>query len=131
MKIYMQVEADHRDDMIPAITAMAVLGDNIERALTTPTSPFSAMMERARAEFIAAQTALLHVDLHTKEGMEQARSLQADARRYRDLCAWIVDAFDNREAAEEALVSEEDEDAVEELKDTLYGTARAKPAPDT
>ncbi len=129
MKIFKEVDVDHRDDEEAGLIAAAVLGDKIERAILNPTNPFGAMMIRARDEFIAAQQALLLADLHTTDGMEQARSLQAQARRYHDMCRWITDAWDDRDEAEELIEGAQEEPAVEELKDIQNGN-RAKPAPD-
>jgi hypothetical protein len=129
MKIYVVEEAAHIESDIPALIAAAELGDRIERHLLDPKDPFSMMLDRARDEFLAANQALLDADLTTVEGIEQARSLQAKALRYRDMCAWITDALENREAAAEALDGEEEDAAVEELKDMLNGN-RSKPASD-
>lgn len=129
MKVYVAEEAAHIDSDLGPLIAAAELGDRIERHLLDPKDPFSMMLERARADFIAATQALLDVDLATRDGVDQARSLQAEARRYRDMCSYITDALESREAAVEALDDEEEEAAVEELKDML-NAARAKPAPD-
>lgn len=129
MKIYVTEEAAHIESDLPALIAAAELGDRIERHLLDPKDPFTLMLDRARDEFIAATQALLDADLTTVEGIEQARSLQAKALRYRDMCAWITDALENREAAVEALDGEEEDAAVEQLKDMLYGS-RSKPASD-
>lgn len=129
MKIFAEVEAVHHEDDLRSLITMATLGDAIERAIAQPTSPFSAMLIKAREEFLAAHQSLLDCDLNTTAGIEQARSLQADARRYQDLCRWITDAWDDREQADETLNGGEEEAAVEELKDLADGN-RAKPAPD-
>ena len=129
MKIYVREEAAHIESDLPALIAAAELGDRIERHLLDAKDPFTMMLDRARDEFIAATQALLDVDLHTSDGIEQALSLQAKANRYRDMCAWITDALEERAAAVEAIDSEEEELAVEELKDMMNGH-RSKPAPD-
>lgn len=129
MKIYVAEEAAHIESDLPALIAAAELGDRIERHLLDPKDPFTMMLDRARDEFIAATHALLEADLTTGPGIEQARSLQAAAQRYRDMCAWITDALENRAAATEAIDSEVEEPAVEQLKDQLNGN-RSKPAPD-
>lgn len=129
MKIYVSEEAAHIESDLPALIAAAELGDRIERHLSNPKDPFSMMLDRARQEFIAATHALLDADLTTVEGIEQARSLQAKALRYKDMCAWITDALEAREAAVEALDGEEEDAAVEQLKDLINGN-RSKPAPD-
>ena len=129
MKIYVTEEAAHIDSDLGPLIAAAELGDRIERHLLDPKSPFSMMLDRARDDFIAATLALLDADFATRDGIEQARSLQAEARRYRVMCAYITDALENREAAVEALEGEEEDAAVEELKD-LLNASRAKPAPD-
>lgn len=129
MKIYVAEEAAHIESDLPSLIAAAELGDRIERHLLDPKDPFSMMLDRARDEFIAATQALLEADLQTSSGLEQARRLQAQALRYRDMCAWITDALEEREAAAEAIDGEEEEPAVEELKDILNGN-RSKPAPD-
>lgn len=129
MKIYVSEEAAHIESDLPALIAAAELGDRIERHLLNPKDPFTMMLDRARDDFIAASQALLEADLHTSSGIEQARRLQAQALRYRDMCAWITDALEAREAAAEAIDGEEEEAAVEELKD-LLNAGRAKPAPD-
>ena len=129
MKIYVAEEAAHIESDLPALIAAAELGDRIEKHLLDPQDPFSMMLDRAREEFIAATHALLGADLTTVEGIEQARSLQATALRYRDMCAWITDALEAREAAAEAIDDEVEEPAVEQLKDQINGN-RSKPAPD-
>ncbi|MEN6302261.1 MAG: hypothetical protein ABFD96_06010 [Armatimonadia bacterium] len=129
MRIYVTEEAAHIDSDLPALIAAAELGDRIERHLRDPKSPFSMMLDRAREEFIAATSALLDADLTTVEGIELARSQQAKALRYKDMCAWITDALEAREAAAEAIDDEEEDPAVEQLKDQLYGN-RSKPASD-
>lgn len=129
MKIYVAEEAAHIESDLPALIAAAELGDRIERHLLDSKNPFTLMLDRARDEFIAATQALLDADLTTVEGIEQARSLQAKALRYRDMCAWITDALEAREAAAEAIDDEEEDAAVEELKDMLNAN-RSKPASD-
>lgn len=129
MKIYRTDEAAHTDSDLGPLIAAAELGDNIERHLLDARSPFSMMLDRARDEFMAATQALLDVDLQTSSGIEQARSLQAQARRYSDMCVWITQALEEREDAVDSLNGEEEEAAVEELKD-IQNASRAKPAPD-
>lgn len=129
MKIYIADEAAHTESDLGPLIAAAELGDNIERALTDANSPFSMMLDRARDEFLAATHALLDADLHTSSGLEQARSLQATAQRYRDMCIWITQALEARADAVDDLNGEEEDAAVEELKDIL-DASRAKPAPD-
>lgn len=129
MKIYVAEEAAHIESDLPALIAAAELGDRIERHLRDPKDPLSMFLDRARDEFIAATHALLDADLTTVEGIELARSQQATALRYRDMCKWITDALEAREAAAEAIDGEEEDAAVEELKDQLNGN-RSKPAPD-
>lgn len=129
MKIYKQVPATHDQGDMPEILAAAELGMRIEKHLLDPQDPFTMMLDRAREQFISAAMGLLDADLITSEGIEQARRLQAEATRYRDMCSWITDALEEREAAVEAIDGEEEEAAVEELKDMIYGN-RSKPAPD-
>jgi hypothetical protein len=129
MKILIEAESVHHEDEIGPLIVAATIGDNIERALRDQTSPFAAMMFKARKEFLAAQLSLLEADLHTTAGIEQARSLQAQAKRYADLCRWITDAWDDRERALDDIDGAEEEPAVEELKD-MHDASRAKPAPD-
>jgi hypothetical protein len=129
MKIYKQVPATHDQGDMPEILAAAELGMRIEKHLLDSKDPFTMFLDRARDQFISAATGLLDADLVTNEGIEQARRLQADAKRYSDMCAWISDALEEREAAIEAIDGEEEEAAVEELKDMINGT-RSKPAPD-
>lgn len=129
MKIFKHVPATHDQGDMPEILAAAELGMRIEKHLLDPKDPFTMFLDRSRDEFIAAATALIDVDLSTRDGIDQARRLQAEARRYRDLCSWITDALEEREAAIEAIDGEEEEAAVEELKDMINGN-RSKPAPD-
>lgn len=129
MKIYIADEAAHTESDLGPLIAAAELGDRIERYLLDPKSPVSMMLERARDEFIAASLALLEADLQTSSGIEQARSLQAEARRYRDMCRWITDALEERADAVDDLNGAEEDAAVEELKD-IIDASRAKPAPD-
>jgi hypothetical protein len=129
MKIYKQVPATHDQGDMPEILAAAELGMRIEKHLLDSKDPFTMFLDRARDQFISAATGLLDADLVTNEGIEQARRLQADAIRYRDMCSWITDALEEREAAIEAIDGEEEEAAVEELKDMINGN-RSKPAPD-
>lgn len=129
MKIYNAEEAAHTESDLGPLIAAAELGDQIERYLLDPKSPFSMMLDRARDDFIAATQALLDADLQTSSGVDQARSLQAEARRYRDMCVWITQALEARADAVDDLNGEEEDAAVEELKDIL-DASRAKPAPD-
>lgn len=129
MQIFKKVEAIPHEDDISDLIATVALGDAMERAVQEPTSPFGAMIIKARESFVDAQKALLETDLNTTAGIEQARSLQAEARRYMDLCRWITDAWDDRDQASEALDSGEEEAAVLELMEAQNGQ-RAKPAPD-
>lgn len=129
MKIYVAEEAAHTESDLGPLIAAAELGDKIERYLLDPKHPVSMMLDRARDEFIAASLALLEADLQTSSGIEQARSLQAEARRYRDMCRWITDALEERADAVDDLNGAEEDAAVEELKDIL-DASRAKPAPD-
>lgn len=129
MKIYKHVPATHDQGDMPEILAAAELGMRIEKHLLDPKDPFTMFLDRSREQFIAAATALLDADLVTREGIEQARRLQAEANRYRDMCSWITDALEEREAAIEQIDGEEEEAAVEQLKDMIHGN-RSKPAPD-
>ncbi len=129
MKIYKHVPATHDQGDMPEILAAAELGMRIERHLLDSKDPFTMFLDRARDQFINAAHALLDADLHTRDGIEQAKRLQAEALRYKDMCSWITDALEEREAAVEAIDGEEEEAAVEELKDMIYGN-RSKPAPD-
>ena len=129
MKIYVAEEAAHTESDLGPLIAAAELGDRIERYLVDPKNPVSMMLDRARDEFIAASLALLEADLQTSSGIEQARSLQAQAQRYRDMCRWITDALEERADAVDDLNGAEEDAAVEELKD-IIDASRAKPAPD-
>jgi hypothetical protein len=129
MKIFKHVPAAHDQGDLGEILAAAELGMRIEQHLLDPRNPFSMFLDRAREEFIAATLSLLDADLATSAGIEQARSLQAKAQRYQTMCAWISDAMEERESAVQAIDGEEEEEAVEQLKDQIYGI-RAKPAPD-
>lgn len=129
MKIYVAEEAAHIESDLPALIAAAELGDRIERHLLDRKNPLSMFLANAREEFIAATQALLDADLTTRDGIAQAQRLQAQAQRYRDMCAWITDALEAREAAVEALDGDVEEPAVEALKDMMNGH-RSKPAPD-
>lgn len=129
MKIYVAEEAAHTESDLGPLIAAAELGDKIERYLLDPKHPVSMMLDRARDEFIAASLALLEADLQTSSGIEQARSLQAQARRYCDMCRWITDALEERADAVDDLNGAEEDAAVEELKD-IIDASRAKPAPD-
>ena len=123
-------EAVHLEDDLLPLVAQATLGDNIERALRDPASPFSAMMDRARSAYLAAVSALIDSDLHTPDGIELARGNQAEARRYQDLCRWIADALEAAGVADDALnANSEDDPEIQQLKDDLNGT-RSRPAPD-
>lgn len=130
MKIYVKEDQAHLEsDLLPLIAAVE-LGDAIERHLIDANSPLSAMLDRARDEFMAATHDLIDADLITPEGIAKARILQATVQRYRDMCRWITDALEARNTAADQLDDEEEDVAVEELKDMLYGNARAKPAHD-
>lgn len=107
------------------------LGEAIERALTDVKSPLSALLSGARADYVSAITALIDADLTTREGIDNARQLQAKAQRYRDLCRYVSEAMEAASRAEEALEDDDasEEPAIEELKDMQHGY-RGKPAPD-
>lgn len=134
MKIYQIVQADHVESDVGDIAAAIVLGDNIERALLDRGSPFSMMMEKAREEFIAAILSLAdpnQCDLNTEAGIRLARSQQANAQRYRDMCRFIAEALSDAGEADETAerAEEEGDDAVQQLKEQMNGK-RAQPAPD-
>jgi hypothetical protein len=132
MHIYKAVEPDQTHDpadLRDLITA-ATLGDRIERTLLDRTNPFSLMMEKAREDFLTAQLSLIAADLNTPAGIDSARSAQRNARHYVDLCNYIAEAFETAASAIQQLEGEEEEQAVEDLKDMIYGSERAKPAPD-
>lgn len=107
----------------------ATLGDELRKALDNPKSPFSQMMERARAEYTAGVLALIDADLHTKEGIADAIRVQAHATRYRDMCRWIRDALEKAALADAQLLetADVDEPAIEELMEQRHGK-RGKPA---
>lgn len=129
MKKYILTEVADLPGDLPGLVAASVLGDRIERSLTTPNDPFKAMMLQAREAFIANQLVLLDADLTSAAGIERARCAQAEAKRYVDMVHWISEALEASGAAEEQMIAEEEDPGVEELKDQLYGS-RAKPAPD-
>jgi hypothetical protein len=128
MTKYVMTEAAHVEDDIEGLIAAATLGDNLERALTDPTSPMAAMLDRARDLFLLNITLFLDADLHTTDGLELARSQQAEARRYRDMCRWIGDSLEKREEAQDNLADLDVEETIsDEMKDA-YNGQRAKPA---
>jgi hypothetical protein len=129
MKIYQAEEAAHLERDLHSLIAAAELGDRIERHLLDAKDPFSLFLAKARNEFMAAVQHLLDVDLHTDDGVAEARRQQAIATRYRDMCIWITDALEARAAAVEALEADGEDEAVEQLKDQM-NVNRAKPAPD-
>ena len=102
MYVYKLIASAHTEDDIEPLIAKAELGDNIERHLLDVHSPLSHLLDRARDEFLKATSDLLGADLTTRDGIQMARSHQATALRYRDMCRWIDDAFEQREAAAEA-----------------------------
>lgn len=55
------------------------------------------MMARAREGFLAGTHSLLHADLHTTEGIQQAIRQQAEARRYLELAIFIADEIGDAE----------------------------------
>lgn len=132
MTKYWAVEArpanlEHSDSLLFQREA----GEHIEAMLRDAGSPLVRMMAKARAAFLDATHSLLHADLNTTEGITQARSLQAEARRYLDLAIFIADEIDDAEVqASSPDEVEEEETAVEELKDIINGYGRAKPADD-
>jgi regulator of protease activity HflC (stomatin/prohibitin superfamily) len=107
----------------------ATLGDNIERACTDQTSPLAHLLARSRGEYSAAVLALIDTDLHDAKGISEATRLQAQARRYQDMCHWINDALEAAGQADEILADDVDGEAVEQLKEQMNGK-RDKPAPD-
>lgn len=129
MTIYQVSEAAHLESDLQSLIAAAELGDRIERHLLNAKDPFSLFLAKARTEFMSAAQLLLDVDLHTEDGVAEARRQQAIATRYRDMCVWITDALEQAGAAVEALEADGEDEAVEQLKDQL-NVNRAKPAPD-
>lgn len=124
-----QNDYTHVDPEELELIAASTLGDNIERLISDRTSPLSMLMARSVKEFSDAILALIEVPLQTAEGLEQAIHLQANARRYRDMCQWLRDGLSDAEAADTELAGEVEDEAVETLKDQLHGK-RDKPAPD-
>lgn len=131
-KKYWAVEAreanlEHSDSLLFQHAA----GERIEAMLRDTGSPLVRMMAKAREGFLAGTHSLLHADLHTTEGIQQAIRQQAEARRYLELAIFIADEIGDAEVQESSPDEvEEEEAAVEELKDTIYGPGRAKPADD-
>lgn len=128
MKKYVMTAAAHVEGDTESLIAMAVLGDNIERALLDRTNPFCMLLDQARDAFLANTILFLDADLHTTAGIELARSQQAEARRYRDMCRWIDDALQKRAEAHMTAEDEMEDFVTDDLKEQLYGS-RAKPAP--
>lgn len=128
-KRYVLVEHQHDPEHLGELVSRIALADNIEQHLAHAETPFAGMMARAREDFIVATLSLLDVELLSADGIEKARILQATANRYRDLCQWIALALDDGKVAAHELDDEEEEPAVEILKDMQYGY-RGKPAPD-
>ena len=82
------------------------------------------MMSRAQQEYVSAVRALVY-----ETELPRIQSLQAQARRYEDLCVWINDAMEAAGVADDDLASETGDEAIEQLKDMQYGN-RDKPADD-
>ena len=112
-----------------AIIAMT-LGDNIEHQCQLKTTPLARLLKKSRDEYVLAIDGLLHCDLISAAGIEDARRMQAQAQRYRDMCTWLNDALEEAGIAEAGAEQEVEEDAVEELKEQLYGKPQDRPAPD-
>lgn len=133
MKRYIVQEAAHLADDIAPLVAQIAMGDEVMRALMDSRNPFSMMLEKACVQFQSAALSLLDpavTDLTTPQGIEQARSLQATARRYIEMCEWISESMSDAHAAETTLSDdEEEEDAVAQLMEQQNGH-RAQPAPD-
>jgi hypothetical protein len=115
----------HLPDEISILDAQS-LGDQIERAIAIPTSPFAEMMRRAREAYCAALAVLIECDLLTPEGIMDAIRVQAEARRYKDLCHWIEEALEMAGRADKIL--ENTEPAIEELEELIHGRRHDKPA---
>ena len=133
-KYKIAIPDDDEDEVLDLLSSV-VLGENIDRALLDSASPFSMLLDKAREEFLVATQSLIDpkkVDLFSPEGIKQARSLQAEAARYIDLCRWVMKTIAEGEEATEQSKSSgllgEGEDAIDQLMDELNG--RATPAPD-
>lgn len=115
------LDLSHIDTEELEMIAASTLGDNIERLISDRTSPLSMLLARAATQYSSALLAFLDVPLQTAEGLEQAIHLQAEARRYRDMCQWLKDGLTDAEYADDAMAGEVEDEAVEELKDQLNG----------
>lgn len=121
--------AEEADRQLALLIASS-LGDRIERALRDKTSPFANMLEQARAAYVQSVISIVEVDLNTPRGVDEAKSLQAEARRYRDLTTWVNNALEAAEQADEDINEEDgDGEAAATLKEMINGK-RSTPAPD-
>lgn len=118
-------EAEHQLNLMMALA----MGDRLERASTDKANPFSVMIDRSRAEYVQATRDLIFADLHTPDGIAKAIRLQAEARRYENLCIWVADIMEAASQAEDDLTEEIDGDEIQKLKDQMNGNG-SKPAPD-
>lgn len=122
---------DLPDHLPEELDRLIIIGNRMVRDLDDRTSPFAQMMTRAQGEYVLAARALIDVDLMTGAGIAEARRLQAQARRYQDLCVWISNCLEEAGQAEDedAEFDEHDEPAIEEMKEMMHGR-RDKPATD-
>ena len=107
------------------------LAYHLERALRDPANPLARMMDRARQDYVVAVKDIITADLVTSEGIAQARQIQANIHRYRDLVLYICEFLDAGTLAREIIESGEqmDPQTIEELGSMTYGR-RGKPITD-
>lgn len=129
MTRYYAVEArpesiEHTDSLM----FQRVAGQSVEAMLENQGSPLVRLVARARADFLDAVHALLGADLSNEAGVTQARSLQAEARRYLDLVRYITAEQEDDTVYETSDLSEEEIEEADQFEDLIHGKRRAKPA---
>lgn len=89
------------------------LGINLQDALAHRDTPIRILLSQAAREACEATRALLHADLYTDDGIAQARLIQAQAMRYRELINWIDEKL--AEAGDAAELLHDYQEAAGEL----------------
>jgi len=106
-------EADFTKEALQEAEQDFALGINLQDALAHHGTPIRIILSQAAKEACEATRALIDADLYSDEGIAQARVLQAQALRYRELIEWVDEKL--AEAGDAAELLHDYQEAAGEL----------------
>lgn len=116
----MDIETTRRDLAYENFIRRAHLAKIIIQDVQAET-PFGLVIRRAEAAAVQAVKGLVECDLFTRAGIEKARALQAEARRYRDIAIWLDQELQGVTAEAEELKTPEEQEDLRQANDDFYG----------